>query len=228
MLRNILKEENLEMLRMFNVVLDILHFLLSWHGYYSFFQLFTVVLLVTFSSLPPTTSAKGFSIKEATVHDLQLAFKRNQLTSKQLVEFYLKQIQIQNPVLKRVLEVNPDAVAEAERADKERKRAKETGSLLSGLHGIPVLVKDNIASKDKLNTTAGSYALLGSMVPRDTGVVARLRKAGAIILGKASLSEGSHQMSSVAPSGWCARGGQGKVSFLVYAYSMFDSEVGSP
>ncbi|KAJ1389200.1 Amidase signature domain [Sesbania bispinosa] len=166
------------------------------------------VLGVTFSSWLPTISAKGFSIKEATVHDLQLAFHRNQLTSRQLVEFYLKQIQIQNPVLKGVLEVNPDALAQADKADQERK-AKAPGSL-TGLHGIPILLKDNIATKDKLNTTAGSFALLGSVVPRDVGVVTRLRKAGAIILGKANLSEWSHYRSNGAPSGWSGRGGQGK------------------
>jgi amidase len=157
----------------------------------------------------PTSLASGFSIKEATVQDLQLAFQRKQLTSRQLVEFYLNQIKIQNPVLKGVLEVNPDALAHADRADQER-RTKAAGSL-SGLHGIPILVKDTIATKDKLNTTAGSFALLGSVVPRDAGVVTKLRKAGAIILGKATLSEWSHFRTFEAPNGWSARGGLGKV-----------------
>ncbi|KEH20625.1 putative asparaginyl-tRNA synthase (glutamine-hydrolyzing) [Medicago truncatula] len=175
----------------------------------SFFQFLSItLLLVTLSSMLSTTLASGISIKEATVQDLQLAFQRKQLTSRQLVEFYLKQINIQNPVLKGVLEVNPDALAQADRADKER-REKAAGSL-SRLHGIPILVKDNIATKDKLNTTAGSFALLGSVVPRDAGVVNKLRKAGAIILGKATLSEWSHYRSNGAPSGWSARGGQGK------------------
>ncbi|XP_061336978.1 probable amidase At4g34880 [Gastrolobium bilobum] len=176
----------------------------------SFFRfLFLIIVVSTFSSLRSTSSAKGFSVEEATVHDLQLAFQRNQLTSRQLVEFYLKQIQTQNPVLKGVLEVNPDALAQADTADQERK-AKAPGSL-SGLHGIPILLKDIIATKDKLNTTAGSYALLGSVVPRDAGVVSKLRKAGAIILGKATLSEWSHYRSNgLAPNGWSARGGQGK------------------
>jgi amidase len=75
------------------------------------------------------------------------------------------------------------------------------------------LVKDNTATKDKLNTTAGSFALLGSVVPRDAGVVTKLREAGAIILGKATLSEWSHYRSYAAPSGWSARGGQGKVIY---------------
>ncbi|WJX47114.1 amidase [Trifolium repens] len=175
----------------------------------SFFQFLSIIIvLVTFHSVLPTTLASGFSIKEATVQDLQLAFQRNQLTSRQLVEFYLNQIKIQNPVLKGVLEVNPDALAQADRADKER-RTKVPG-FLSRLHGIPILVKDNTATKDKLNTTAGSFALLGSVVPRDAGVVTKIREAGAIILGKATLSEWSHYRSNAAPSGWSARGGQGK------------------
>ncbi|XP_058731772.1 probable amidase At4g34880 [Vicia villosa] len=170
---------------------------------------FHFLLLFTFlSMLLSSTLASDFSIKEATVQELQHAFQRNQLTSRQLVEFYLNQITIQNPILKGVLEVNPDALAQADAADKER-REKAPGSL-SRLHGIPILVKDNIATKDKLNTTAGSYALLGSVVPRDAGVVTKLRKAGAIILGKATLSEWSHYRSVDAPSGWSARGGQGK------------------
>ncbi|XP_039684394.1 probable amidase At4g34880 isoform X2 [Medicago truncatula] len=172
----------------------------------SFFQFFTLV--VTFSFTLPTSSATEFSVKEATVQDLQLAFQTKQLTSRQLVEFYLNQINIQNPVLKGVLEVNPDALAEADKADQERR--EKTPSSLSRLHGIPILVKDNIATKDKLNTTAGSFALLGSVVPRDAGVVTKLREAGAIILGKATLSEWSHFRTFGAPNGWSARGGLGK------------------
>ena len=107
--------------------------------------------------------------------------------------------------------MNPDALYLADKADYESK-TKAPSASLSKLHGIPILVKDNIATKDKLNTTAGSYALLGSVVPRDAGVVTKLRTAGAIILGKASLSEWSFWRSNDAPSGWNARGGQGVVS----------------
>ncbi|KAK3028670.1 hypothetical protein RJ639_037850 [Escallonia herrerae] len=146
--------------------------------------------------------------EEATVQDLHYAFQQNQLTSRQLVDFYLGEIRRLNPVLKGVIEVNPDALYQADKADRERK-ARGHGSLC-GLHGIPILVKDSIATKDKLNTTAGSFALLGSVVPRDAGVVVKLRKAGAIILGKASLSEWANFRSHVAPNGWSARGGQGK------------------
>jgi len=190
------------------------------------FQLLFLILLLPFSSALPTSTAQGFSIQEATIYDLQLAFRRNQLTSKQLVEFYHQQIQTQNPVLRGVLELNPDALAQADKADQERK-ANAPGSL-SPLHGIPILVKDTIATKDKMNTTAGSFALLGSVVPRDAGVVTRLRKAGAIILGKATLSEWAHYRSFAAPNGWSARGGHGKVlHFLVFHYllSLFFSFV---
>ncbi|GMY05502.1 probable amidase At4g34880 isoform X1 [Fagus crenata] len=133
------------------------------------FSSLLLILLATISSRAEAIKVHGFSsIKEATVHDIQLAFKQNQLTSRKLVELYLKQISILNPVLKGVLEVNPDALYQADKADHERK-FKAPGSL-SALHGIPILLKDNIATKDKLNTTAGSYALLSSVVPRDAGV----------------------------------------------------------
>ncbi|OMO74458.1 Amidase [Corchorus capsularis] len=173
-----------------------------------FLTLMTLFLQPCLSSVSQSKTSHEFSIKEATVQDLQLAFERNQLTSRQLVEFYLGEIRRLNPLLKGVIEVNPDALFLADEADKERK-AKAPGSL-GGLHGIPILIKDNIATKDKMNNTAGSLALLGSVVPRDAGVVAKLRKAGAIILGKASLSEWAHFRDSGAPSGWCARSGQGK------------------
>ncbi|KAI4317443.1 hypothetical protein L6164_025310 [Bauhinia variegata] len=172
------------------------------------FLVFLIFVATLSSGAIRTTLGNELSIKEATVLDLQLAFKRNQLTSRQLVEFYLKEIQRLNPVIRGVIEVNPDALAQADRADQERK-AKAPHSL-SKLHGIPILLKDNIATKDKLNTTAGSFALLGSVVPRDAGVVRRLRKAGVVILGKASLSEWSYSRSNNAPPGWNARAGQGK------------------
>ena len=108
--------------------------------------------------------------------------------------------------------MNPEALHLADKADSER-NSKAPGSL-SGLHGIPILLKDNIATKDKLNTTAGSYALLGSVVPKDAGVVTKLRKAGAIIIGKASLSEWSQFRSESVTNGWSGRGGQGKVRDL--------------
>ncbi|KAF8013555.1 hypothetical protein BT93_I1412 [Corymbia citriodora subsp. variegata] len=169
-----------------------------------------VRLAIALLVLRTVALAQALSLEEASTRDLQLAFRQNNLTSRQLTNFYLNRIRMLNPLLRGVIEVNPDALRQADRADRERK-AKPYGSL-SAVHGIPILLKDNIATKDKMNTTAGSFALLGSVVHRDAGVVARLRRAGAVLLGKASLSEWAYYRSSGAPSGWCARSGQGKVS----------------
>ncbi|XP_065865375.1 probable amidase At4g34880 [Euphorbia lathyris] len=169
--------------------------------------------------LTSTTNASSFPFKEATITDLQLAFKQNQLTSTQLVEFYIREIRRLNSVLNGVIEINPDAIYQAKRADYQRK-VKASGSLV-GLHGIPILLKDNIATKDKLNTTlnttAGSLALFRSVVPRDAGVVIKLRKAGAVILGKASMTEWAAFRSSFMPNGFSARGGQGKNPYVLSA-----------
>ncbi|KAI3833231.1 hypothetical protein MKW92_023693 [Papaver armeniacum] len=172
------------------------------------FQLLLFLISIFFA-----VSCQGFTIKEATVNDIQLAFKSNTLTSRQLVEFYIKEIQTHNPLLNAVIEVNPDVLNQADKTDYER---RNSGSrLLGALHGIPILLKDNIATKDKLSTTAGSFALLKSVVPRDAGVVRRLRKSGALILGKASLSEWSNFRGTGIPSGWCGRGGQGKNPYVL-------------
>ncbi|XP_030450092.2 probable amidase At4g34880 [Syzygium oleosum] len=167
-----------------------------------------ILLAIVLVVLRAAPLAQALSLEEASAHDLQLAFRQNKLTSRQLTKFYIDQIRRLNPLLRGVIEVNPDALRQADSADRERK-AKPRGSL-SALHGIPILLKDNIATKDKMNTTAGSLALLGSVVPRDAGVVARLRRAGAVLLGKASLSEWAHYRFSGDYSGWCARSGQGK------------------
>ncbi|KAL6346637.1 hypothetical protein AAG906_000255 [Vitis piasezkii] len=177
------------------------------------FTLFLLLLALLLSGSIPITGHE-FSIKEATVHDFRMAFKQNKLTSRKLVRFYLGEIHKLNPILRGVIEVNPDALLQADKADKERK-AKSLRSL-EGLHGIPILLKDNIATKDKMNTTAGSFALLKSVVPRDAGVVRKLRKAGAIILGKASLSEWAG-LRFVFPYGWCARTGQGRNPYVLSA-----------
>lgn len=157
-------------------------------------------------------ASNAFSTKEASIDDLQLAFKQNKLTSRKLVKFYIKEVDRLNPVLKGVLEVNPDALLQANQADYER-RIKAPGSSV-GLHGIPILLKDLIATKDKMNNTAGSFALLGSVVPRDAGVVMKLRKAGAIIFGKASMTEWAAFRSLTLPNGFSPRGGQGKARSL--------------
>lgn len=176
----------------------------------SLFPPLLLIVLATLSSNWPLVLAghpRSLSLEEATIHDLQRAFRQNRLTSRKLVLFYLKKIRKLNPKLKGVIEVNPDVVYLANKADKERKEKAPVSR--HALHGIPVLLKDNIATKDKMNTTAGSFALLGSVVPRNAFVTTKLIKAGAIILGKASMSEWAGLRG---PSGWCARKGQGIVS----------------
>ncbi|XP_024032627.1 probable amidase At4g34880, partial [Morus notabilis] len=167
-------------------------------------------LILVLLGLISTINGSEFSIIEATVADIQRAFADGRLTSRQLVDFYIDRIESLNPLLRGVLEINPDARDQAEIADRERRDEANCGrgSSLGELHGVPVLIKESIATKDKMNTTAGSYALLGSEVARDATVVERLRSAGAVILGKASLTEWYGIRSPLIPNGWCARGGQ--------------------
>lgn len=168
------------------------------------------LLIVVSSGAISQINGQDFTIEEATIEEIQRAFADQRLTSRILVDFYLKQIEALNPMLRSVVEVNPEARDEADEADRRRREANEKRLPVGGLDGVPVLLKDTIATKDKMNTTAGSYALVGSVVPRDAGVVERLRKAGAVILGKASLSEWySFRALGHMPNGWCARAGQG-------------------
>ncbi|KAH8498154.1 hypothetical protein H0E87_017183 [Populus deltoides] len=162
-----------------------------------------------------TVNGQHFTIPESTIEEIQQAFAENKLTSTQLVDFYINQIKTINPLLHGIIEVNPDARDQAKNADEERRENRGRRSL-GDLHGIPVLLKDTIGTKDKLNTSAGSYALVGSVVARDASVVEKLRKAGAVIMGKASLSEWYKFRSlSHVPNGWCARSGQGVNPYLV-------------
>ncbi|PKA51044.1 Glutamyl-tRNA(Gln) amidotransferase subunit A, chloroplastic/mitochondrial [Apostasia shenzhenica] len=158
-------------------------------------------------ALPQDREQRTFDFEEATIADIQAAFAAGRLTSSQLVSYYLRRISSLNPRLRAVIEVNPDALSEAARTDSQRAAGT---AVPSPLHGIPVLVKDNIATRDKLNTTSGSLALLGSVVPRDAGVVDRLRRAGAIIIGKASMSEWDNFRSLNVPLGWNPRSGEGQ------------------
>ncbi|KAI3882273.1 hypothetical protein MKX03_024557 [Papaver bracteatum] len=173
----------------------------------SSFSYLVILLALTINASLLIQTTHGFSIQEATIKDIQQAFKDKTLTSRKLVEFYIQQIQALNPLLKAVIEVNPDILDLADQADKER---SNTNGPLSGMHGIPILIKDNIATKDKLNTSAGSYALVGSVVPRDADVIAKLRKSGALIMGKASMSEWGAVRGTKIPGGWCAVSGQGR------------------
>jgi amidase len=143
---------------------------------------------------------------EASIPRLQRLMRRREISSVSLTKAYLRRIRKLDPVLGAVIETNPDALRIAAQRDRERRR----GDVRGPLHGIPVLVKDNIATRDKMETTAGSLALEGSLVPRDATVVRRLRRAGAVILGKANLSEWANFRGFIPPgfpNGWSARGG---------------------
>jgi len=150
-----------------------------------------------------------FDLEEATVAGLQEEMRTGRTTSRELTRKYLVRIGAMDkvgPALHHVIETNPEALAIAEALDGERKRKGPRGSL----HGIPVLVKDNVATADRMQTTAGSMALAGAAPPRDSFVAAKLRDAGAVILGKANLSEWANFRSTHSSSGWSGRGGQGK------------------
>ena len=158
------------------------------------------------AAVPASTgpAAPALAIEEATVADLQAGMAAGRFTARQLAEAYLSRIADMDPKLRSVLEVNPDALAIAGALDAERREKGARGPL----HGIPVLLKDNIATADRMQTTAGSLALVGVKPPRDAFLVERLRAAGAVILGKTNLSEWANIRSSRSSSGWSARGGQ--------------------
>jgi amidase len=140
---------------------------------------------------------------EADVMELQRLMRRGKLSSRELTEGYLDRIRQLNPTLNAIIETNPRALNIANRMDKERR----SGHVRGPLHGIPVIVKDNIATDDNMETTAGSLALVGSRVPRDADLVSQLRAAGAVILGKANLSEWANFRGFGSFNGWSARGG---------------------
>ena len=155
----------------------------------------------------PAPPAAPFDLEEATLAALQEKMHAGALRSKTLTETYLRRIEEldrRGPALCSVIETNPDALAIAESLDQERKAKGARGPL----HGIPVLVKDNIDTAYRMTTTAGSLALEGSIAARDATVAERLRAAGAVILGKANLSEWANFRSTHSTSGWSARGGQ--------------------
>lgn len=159
---------------------------------------------------PPSGPAiRSFDLEETTIAALQQAMKSGRLTAHSVTEKYLARIEEldrRGPALHAIIEINPDALAIARALDRERKAKGPRGPL----HGIPVLVKDNIGTADRMTTTAGSYALEGSVPMRDSFVAAQLRKAGAIILGKANLSEWANFRSDHSTSGWSGRGGQAR------------------
>jgi amidase len=170
------------------------------------------LLLVAAVLALAASSSRSFKFEEATLDDIHLGFKNGSLTSTALVRFYLGQVSRLNPLLRAVIEVNPDALRQAALADAERRLLSSGDGKIGRLHGVPVLLKDNIATHDQLNTTAGSLALLGSVVRRDAGVVGRLRRAGAVVLGKANMDEWANFRSAIGTGGSSPRGGQGKVT----------------
>ena len=153
------------------------------------------------------TAVPPFELDEVTVAELQTAMQSGERTARTITELYLARIEAldrQGPELRSIIEVNPDALEIADRLDAER---RDSGPR-SPLHGIPVAIKDNIDTNDRMTTTAGSLALEGSIPPRDAFIVERLREAGAIVLAKANMSEWAYFRGYQATSGWSARGGQ--------------------
>src|SRR5437016_12707487 len=174
-----------------------------------------------------TLTVGDFDFVEKSIPELQDAMASGQLTSKRLVMGYLNRIQSLNPLLNSVIETNPNAIAIAQHLDNGLRR----GHVRGPLHGIPILVKDNIATDDNMETTAGSLALVHSRVPADAVIVQRLREAGAVILGKANLGEWANFRDDEAETyplavGWSARGGSTNNAYDL-SYTSWGSSSGS-
>ena len=172
------------------------------------------------------SAAGGFDFVERSIPELQAAMASGQLTSKDLVKGYLERIGSLNSLLHSVIETNPNAVSIAQHLDNERRRGQVRGPL----HGIPILVKDNIATNDNMETTAGSLALVHSRVPSDAVIIQRLRDAGAVILGKANLGEWANfrgtDIAYPLAVGWSARGGS-TINAYDLSYTSWGSSAGS-
>ncbi len=168
------------------------------------------------SNAAPSNAAKSnaggsFAFEEATIVDLQTGLEQGRWTSRDLVEAYLSRIEKldrHGPSLNHVLETNPDALRIAEESDQARRDRGGKGR--GPLDGIPIMVKDNLATDDRMMTTAGSLALVGARVPRDAHAMKQLREAGAVLIGKTNLSEWANFRSTQSSSGWSGRGGQTK------------------
>jgi len=168
-------------------------------------------------STPETTSetfTDDFVLNEVSIGELQKHMQSGQYSSADITKLYLDRIQAidqKGPTLKSVIEVNPDALSIASAMDQERKAGKVRGPL----HGIPVLLKDNIDTGDQLMTTAGALALKGHKAAKDAFVAQKLREAGAVILGKTNLSEWANFRSTRSSSGWSSRGGQTRNPYVL-------------
>jgi amidase len=152
----------------------------------------------------PAINLSDFELNEITISGLQEKMVSGELTASGICRMYLERIRKVDPFLRSVIEINPDAEQIAQKLDEERKAGKVRGPL----HGIPVLIKDNIDTADKMQTTAGSLALSGNMAPEDAPIVNKLREAGAVLIGKTNLSEWANFRSEMSSSGWSGRGGQ--------------------
>jgi amidase len=159
-------------------------------------------------------ASDDFELDEQTISDLSEKLTSGDYTSEQLVQLYLKRIEEidqKGQTLHAIIEVNPEAVSLAKQMDDERSKGKTRGPL----HGIPVVIKDNIDTADQMQTTAGSLAMAGNIASNDAFIVKNLREAGAIILAKANLSEWANFRSSQSSSGWSSRGGQTKNPYIL-------------
>jgi len=162
----------------------------------------------------PTGSAPADGFSERGVAELATRMQKGEFTARQLTQYYLARIAAMDkagPAVNAVIELNPEALAIAEAMDAERKAGKVRGPL----HGIPILIKDNIDTADKMHTSAGSLALAHSIPAKDAHIVGRLRAAGAVLIGKTNLSEWANYRSTRSSSGWSGRGGQTKNPYVL-------------
>ncbi|MGN6353748.1 MAG: amidase [Parafilimonas sp.] len=162
----------------------------------------------------PENNIDDFELDEATIDMLQQAMQSGKYTSRRITELYLKRIEAidkNGPKLNAVIEINPDALKIAGAMDAERKAGKIRGPM----HGIPVLIKDNINTGDKMMTTAGALALQGNYAAKDAFIIQRLRESGAVLLGKTNLSEWANFRSTHSSSGWSSRGGQTRCPYIL-------------
>jgi len=178
-------------------------------------------MLAAGMSIAPLLSAcatvvpgEGVDLEEVSIAQLQATMTAGRLDAATLVQLYLTRIQTvdrSGPTLRSVQETNPDAIAIARALDEERRAKRVRGPL----HGIPILLKDNIATADKMETTAGALALVGARPREDSTIAQRLRQAGAVILGKASMSEWAYFKSTPGSSGWSSRSGQARNPYVL-------------
>ena len=170
--------------------------------------LLALLLAVSAAAAPPHTKVAGIDVDSTTIPELQELMDSHRMNSVQLTNFYLRRIRQLNPTLNAVITVSPTALADARAADRARRNGDDRPLL-----GIPIIVKDNVNTTG-MPTTAGSWALAGS-TPDDAFIAARLKAAGAIIIGKANLSEWANFRSAPSSSGWSGIGGQTNMPYVL-------------